>query len=391
MKILIINKMLGTILGGGETFDLTIARMLTRLDNEVTVVTGRPFFSPPLFYPDLKVIYLRAPILRSFEEKARYLNNTLGTVCRYLDNLIFEHFVFSWLLRNQKYYQFQIVQCCSMFWLPKWLIQTLGIPVVSWLPGPPSRLVQKQLRSLVRYPHFGLFTHGDPVRILENQLGFVRGMDFEIIEPGVDIATAKAYDSKRNSIRNNLLVPPELVVGVTIARLIAVKNIPFLLRGIQIATQNPKIHLIWYVVGNGPEHLSLKKLAIKMGLQRCVHWLGQLPQSGVHEILKAADVFALTSSYESFSIATLEAMAHGLPVVATDVGFLSTIVKESHGGILVKLGDDEGLAQAIIKLATDGEYRQQLGANGRSWVEQFDWSNTIKKLLEFYKRVLNKR
>lgn len=389
MRILIVNRMLGTLLGGGETFDLNVAYRLAKLGHNVTVLTAKTFFSrPALSYPDLRIVYIPTLNLRSLEARAGRVMNMLGAVCRHIDEYMFERAAFSWLSHDGNYSQYDIVQCCSMFWFPRWIVNRLNTPVVSWLPGPPSRLAQRLIRTLVSYPHFGLFCHGDPIRVLEDKLGFVRGVEFEVIEPGVDLATADVHDSQRNMTRKDLNIPNETVVGVTVARLVSVKNIPFLIEGIGVVVHKLRIPIVWFVVGDGPEGTFLKRLAAEKGLKGCIRWLGQVPQSEVHRILAGSDIFALTSAYESFSIATLEAMAHGLPIVATNVGYLTTIGRESGGGILVNPGDVEGLAQAIARLATDVDFRRRLGKNGRAYVQRFGWPNIIAKLLQFYDRVM---
>ncbi len=389
MRVLIANRMLGTLLGGGETFDLNVARNLMKLGHDVTVVSAKPFFAPPkLSYPDLKIVYLPSPNLRFLEEKARRVSQTLGAFWRYVDRYAFERAVLSWLSLGGNYRLFGIVQCCSMFWLPKWVITHLNIPVVGWLPGPPSRFQLRLIRDLVSHPHFGLFTHGDSVRVLEDQLGLVRGAEFEVIEPGIDLAAVELYESQREKFRKNLNLSDKTIVGATVARLISTKNHPILIEGLQRVIRNLNVPLVWLMVGDGPERPFLERMTKAKGLKGYVRWLGQLEQSEVLRILAAADIFALTSTYESFSIATLEAMAYGLPIIATDVGYLKTIVRESGGGILVSPGDVDGLAQAIARLASDSDYRRQLGENGRAYVQRFNWPNIIAKLLRLYEQVI---
>lgn len=390
MRILIVNRMIGTLLGGGETFDLGVARNLAKIGHEVVVVTAKPLFSRSrLSYPDLNVIYLPTIDLRPLEAKSRRFSQILGTVFRYADNYIFERIVFSWISRHSNYSKYDIVQCCSMTWLPKWIATHLKIPVVTWLPGPPSRLEQRLLRTIVSCPHVGLFCHGDPVKILENQLGFVRGVDFEIIEPGIDFELVKEYTRQRNNIRAELGLSSDTVVGVTVARLIPVKNHHFLIEGIEQAVYELEAPIVWFFVGDGPERPFLERVTKAKNLQDRVRWLGQMPQNEVHRILAASDIFALTSVYENFSIATLEAMAYGLPIVATEVGYLREIVKESGGGILIRVGDIKGLAKAIAGLASDTNYRRQLGENGRAYARHFAWPNIIAKLLQFYEQVMS--
>jgi len=381
--------MIGTLLGGGETFDLGVARNLAKIGHEVVIVTAKPLFSRSrLSYPDLNIVYLPTIDLRPFEVKSRRFSQILGTVFRYADSYVFERIVFSWISRHGNYSKYDIVQCCGMIRLSKWIASRLKIPVVTWLPGPPSRLMQRVILALISHPHVGLFCHGDTVKILENQLGFVRGVDFEVIEPGIDFELVQTYTSQRNKIRAELGVSPETVVGVTVARLIPVKNIPFLIEGLEVVVHELRMPIVWFFIGHGPERPFLERLTVAKGLQGCIRWLGQMPQSEVHKILAASDIFALTSVYESFSIATLEAMAHGLPIVATDVGYLRQMVKESHGGILIRVGDVEGLVQVIARLVSDSDYRRMLGESGKVYAQRFAWPNIVVRLLQFYEQVI---
>jgi|GEM_PF-2940627 len=389
MRVLIVNRMIGTLLGGGETFDLGVARNLVKMGHDVTVVTARPLLSVPrLSHADLNVVYLPTIDLRPLEARSRKINQKMGAVWRHFDNHLFERLVFSWFSRRSNYFEYNIVQCCSMIWLPKWIAERLRIPVVTWFPGPPSSLIQRVLPALVSHPHIGLFCHGDPVKILEKQLGFIQGVHFEVIEPGIDFELVQTYTSQRNKIRAELGVSPETVVGVTVARLIPVKNIPFLIEGLEVVVHELRMPIVWFFIGHGPERPFLERLTVAKGLQGCIRWLGQMPQSEVHKILAASDIFALTSVYESFSIATLEAMAHGLPIVATDVGYLRQMVKESHGGILIRVGDVEGLVQVIARLVSDSDYRRMLGESGKVYAQRFAWPNIVVRLLQFYEQVI---
>lgn len=387
MRVLIVNRMLGTLLGGGETFDLNVARNLIKMGHEVTIITGKPFFSQArLSHGDLKIVYLSTPNLRFLEQKGRHISQKFGAILRHIDTYSFEWAVLRWIAKNQQAYD--IVQCCGMFWLPRQILTRFSTPVVSWLPGPPSKLTLRLIRALVSHPHFGLFARGDTVTILEGQLGFVRGVEFEVIEPGIDLLTVDTYDFQRDTIRKSLNISTETVVGITVARLISTKNIPFLIEGLERAVHNMKVPITWLMVGEGPERPFLEKLTKAKGLHGYIRWLGQVEHSEVHRLLAAADIFALTSAYESFSMATLEAMAHRLPVVATDVGYLKPLVRESGGGILISQGDVEGLAQAIVRLSNDADYRRQLGENGRAYVQRFDWPKIIGKLLRLHERVI---
>jgi glycosyltransferase involved in cell wall biosynthesis len=151
-----------------------------------------------------------------------------------------------------------------------------------------------------------------------------------------------------------------LVLG-TVARLQPVKRLDVLLRA-----------LVWLgsahtvIVGYGPEERRLKALAEELGLQERVHFVG--PQRDVVPWLAAMDVFVLSSDWEGMPNAVLEAMACGLPVVATSVGGTPDVVVDGGTGLLVPPRDSLALADALRALAADADRRRGMGIAGRQRV-----------------------
>ncbi|MDK2854603.1 MAG: hypothetical protein PWQ92_1497 [Thermococcaceae archaeon] len=104
-----------------------------------------------------------------------------------------------------------------------------------------------------------------------------------------------------------------------------------------------------------------------------------------------ADVFVLPSvSSEAFGIVVLEAMASGVPVVATDVGGIPEVVKENEAGLLVPPGNELELREAIQKLLNDEELRKQYGSKGRKAVEEkYSWDKVVVEIEKIYEEILS--
>jgi len=103
----------------------------------------------------------------------------------------------------------------------------------------------------------------------------------------------------------------------------------------------------------------------------------------------AADVFALPSSSEAQGIVALEAMACGLPVVASAVGGLLGTVDDGKSGFLIPSGDSDALADRLCVLLTDAELRASMGSAARDKVErEFTWTNAIHATVEVYREVV---
>jgi len=121
------------------------------------------------------------------------------------------------------------------------------------------------------------------------------------------------------------------------------------------------------LVGEGPEMPAVEQQVRSAGLQDAVRLLGL--RHDVPELLAAADIFLLTSFSEGIPLTIIEAMAAGLPVIATRVGGVEEMVVEGATGLLVPSGNDQALAAAIERLAGDPQTRHVYGAAGRRRAE----------------------
>ncbi len=354
----------------------------------MTLVTGKPWLGAPARrYPELRVEYVPTPSLRRYAYGTERWNGQISAAFYHLDNALFERAVLSWYHRQPRG-AYDVVQCCSLFALPERLLARYGQPVVSWLPGPPSGRVRRRLPGLLAQPHFGLFTHGATEWEL-TRLGYGAGRDFSIIEPGIDLGAVDQAIDARAPRRARLGLGEQDLLGVTTARLVPIKNHELLFRGLA-AAKDQGVEWHWLLLGDGPLEAELRQLAQALGLSSQVHFLGYQSQDEVHAWLSAADVFALTSHYESYSIATLEAMAHRLPVVGTRVGYLEHLIATAGAGRVVSPDAPPLLAQALAELASP-ELRQTLGQQGRRFAETLSWPTIAAKLEVLFQNVVTGR
>jgi glycosyltransferase involved in cell wall biosynthesis len=166
---------------------------------------------------------------------------------------------------------------------------------------------------------------------------------------------------------------------VFVGRLNPEKDVPTLLRAAAVAVkEEPSIRL--HLVGAGPNFSELKNLAEQLGIGQHVVFLGQT--NDVAGVLAGASLFVLSSVTEGISLALLEAMACGLPVVATAVGGNSEVVVDGETGLLVPPRSPAELAAAMLKLYRQPELARQMGANGRKRVEAHFDSRRMVALYE---------
>lgn len=146
----------------------------------------------------------------------------------------------------------------------------------------------------------------------------------------------------------------DVVIG-TLAGLRAVKNLPRLVRA--VAALPAHVQLV--IVGEGPERDAITDQAAALGLSDRVHLPGFLPDP--HRYVGHFDIFALSSDSEQFPISLVEAMAAGLPVVATDVGDVKDMVAHENRDLIIPPSDETAFAAALDLLAWDETMRRRLG------------------------------
>jgi len=144
------------------------------------------------------------------------------------------------------------------------------------------------------------------------------------------------------------------------------------------------------LVGDGPNLPECQQLAIELGIGENVQFVGA--RSDVHRMLARQDVFVLTSNWEGFPISILEAMGHGLPIVASDVGGVHEAVIDGETGFLIPRGDIDILVGRLRALYQNAELRTRMGINGRKrFADYFTVDIMVRKILGVYEEVIGSR
>jgi glycosyltransferase involved in cell wall biosynthesis len=214
------------------------------------------------------------------------------------------------------------------------------------------------------------------------------GTRITVIENGIEL---ERYDAApdRTALRRQLGLSPSRRYVACVARFHAVKDHAMLLRAFsRVAGQRADVDLL--LVGDGPLRGELEALTRDLRIADRVRFLGI--RFDVPAILRAADIFALTSVCEAASLTLLEAMASGLPVVVTDVGGNPEIVRRGREGLLVPRGDHAAAAEALLQLLDDPATAAVMGRAGRARVEErYRIQRTIDSYLHLYERLMGRR
>jgi glycosyltransferase involved in cell wall biosynthesis len=186
----------------------------------------------------------------------------------------------------------------------------------------------------------------------------------EVVYNGIDLSAFDEPGRDRHQTRDELGLAPDDLVLIQVARLDPLKDHAMTLRALARLVQQPEHRAIrLLIVGDGPEADALAEQVRALGLEPFVRLLGR--RGDVPRLLGASDVALLTSRSEGIPLAIIEAMAAGLPVVATRVGGTPEVVEEDRTGLLVAAEADDELARQIARLAASPALRRELGSQGR--------------------------
>lgn len=143
------------------------------------------------------------------------------------------------------------------------------------------------------------------------------------------------------------------------------------------------------IYGKGSRQEALQQLIDSLGLSECASLCGVIPNPQVPKVLSSMDAVCLPSRSESFGVSAVEAMACGVPVVASNVdGFLET-VEDGVTGFLAPCGDVEALAEHLLRLCQDTALRSQMGEAGRERVLRlFDFKKNVEQMEQVYEAAI---
>ena len=177
----------------------------------------------------------------------------------------------------------------------------------------------------------------------------------------------------------------EKPVILSVARLAKQKNFPLLLHAFAVIRQQLDVRLV--IIGEGPEREALEQLIQTLGLDQSVSLLGH--ENNPWSSMLRADVFVLPSEEEAFGLVLVEAMACGLPVIATDAiaGGPRSILGDSDYGLLVPNQDGRALADSIINVLTSSELRNKLISSGKQRCQAFEPKKIAQQWLSFIKQI----
>lgn len=373
MRVTMLVRCLGMMRGGGETRHLAWMRELKALGVSVDVITGRPLILGGIRHPvhGIESTVIRSPYVR--DAVYRWQNTRgFGRLTKAALHADEEWFCrAAWRLIARRPVQPDIVHAHALHQAAR--LRRGPAAVVINLPGAPAPEYAGDLRHANALVADGWAADHLPKVLGQAVTRVPKGVDTTLFSPdGATCRHALGLDGKR--------------VILAVGRLVPLKNLRLLVDAFSLARATaPDLHLL--LVGEGPERYALERHVAARGLADAVTFSGYVPHEDTPSLYRSADVFALTSQFDNSPNVVLEAMASGLPVVATDVGGVHEFVQPA-GGDLVAAGDAAAIAAALLRCLSPSRAQAAGRFNRRTTVERFSWRTSAEKLLDVYRQVL---
>jgi glycosyltransferase involved in cell wall biosynthesis len=229
-------------------------------------------------------------------------------------------------------------------------------------------------------PYLHRIAGRDPSKLIE----MPNGVDTRLFAPGPDEA----------AVRDAAGIPEDAIVAAFVATLDRAHHFKRLDIALQAlaALDDDGVHLL--VAGGGELLDDFRRQASQLGIADRVHFLGRVPHSRLPGVLRAADLLLLTTEPpESFGIVLIEAMACGLPTIATEYPGVRAVVVEGETGLLVPTGDAEAVAVAVRRLVEAGPSgRASMGTAGRERTERlWSWPSLLDRMDAAYAEAIAAR
>jgi len=272
-------------------------------------------------------------------------------------------------------------------WIAREMLRPTEIRVITTLHGTDITLVGQDpsFHSITRFS----ILQSDAVTAVSEYLRreTVRRFDVpaESIEVIPNFVDLERYRRDLDGCHRSQLAPEGEKIVIHISNFRPVKRVDDVVRAFARASRRVPARLV--LVGDGPTRGLAQQVAEEEGVAARVTFLGK--QSSVAELLACADVLLLPSESEAFGLVALEAMACGVPVVATAVGGIPELVPDGEAGFLVPLGDVDAMADAVVALLTDPARWKAASAAAREVATRFSADRIVPRYEALYRRVLS--
>jgi glycosyltransferase involved in cell wall biosynthesis len=212
--------------------------------------------------------------------------------------------------------------------------------------------------------------------------------EIRVVYNGCEITELARADDRNEDIRKQLGIKVKDIAMIFVGDIDRVKGIYELINAFMLLKgKYSNLHLI--LLGNGPDLQTVRNMTLLNSSTRAIHFMDTRPHDEVFQCLKAADLFVLPTYNEGLPNALLEAMACGLPIIATKVGGIPEVVRNGINGILIEPMNSGALYHAMDFVLSNNDIAEMMARKGKMLVErEFTWQNTAERIITIYDNLL---
>ena len=388
MKILIASDLHYPTINGVATFSRNLARGLADLGHEVLVVAPSQTGKKSKEVDGNHVIIRTASVPFPFYQNFRISLNPAREMKKIIDD-----------------FDPDVIHIQMLMWLGQAAMRygnKYGIPIVSTNHAMPENLMDnlRLLAPVSRPINYILKAYGarfhskaDYVTLpTQSAIDMFNANDkitvpMEAVSNGIDLQHFTPGTAP-DDLYERFDIPKNAPIVSYVGRLDAEKHLPVLMRAfLRVLAAIPDAHLV--IVGDGTERETLHAMAHNLGVGKSVTLTGRVSDEDLVALHKVGTVFAMPSPAELQSIATLEAMASGQPIVAVDAGALKELCQHERNGYLCDQDDDEMIAAGLIEILEDPALRAEMSAESLAIANTHDLKTTLERFETIYSGLVN--
>jgi glycosyltransferase involved in cell wall biosynthesis len=387
MKILIAADLNYPVINGVASFTRNLARGLAARGHDVLVVapsqTGKRYKEIDENYVVTRTVSVPFPLYQNIRVSL--------TPMRELRKIIND-------------FEPDIIHIQMLMWIGQAAMKygnKVGIPIVSTNHAMPENLMDnlKLLAPLARPINYMLRDYGRrfhskadfvtmPTQSAINMFRIADKMTvpMKAVSNGIDLSRFTTEKAPA-AIYKKYDLPTNVQVVTYVGRTDAEKHISVLVRAFDRALKEVPAHLM--IVGDGSDAENLRALVRELGIGKHVTFTGRVPEEDLAPLHQVGTVFAMPSPVELQSIATLEAMASGKPVVAIAAGALGELCQDGVNGYLCEQDNDEQIGDALAKILKSTELQEKFSAASLKIARQNDLAYTLDQFIAIYKSLIS--
>jgi glycosyltransferase involved in cell wall biosynthesis len=387
MKILIAADLFPPVINGVSTFSSNLAAGMAARGHEVVVIAPSQTGKKHTETVDGYTIERTASLVFPFYQRLR-VSTTPG---REINKII-------------KNFEPDVIHIQMILAIGYSVLQTgqkMKIPIVSTNHAVPENVIDN-IRLLAPFSrpisamleHYAKRFHGNAQYITAPTQSAIAmfgdkydkiKIPVKAVSNGIDLSVF--YPAKPSlAIYKKYNIPQDIPILLYVGRLDGEKHLPIFLKAAQRLMKNRSVHAL--LVGHGVEENSLELLANKLSIGRSVTFTGRVSSKDLVELYRVGNIFCMPSPAELQSIATLEAMASGLPVVSVNEGALPELCQDGKNGYLFRYDNDQMMAAAIEKILKSSELRQKMAKTSVEIAKKHDINHTLKTFEEIYSSLI---